>query len=652
MTGRLPPPVPQRRASIRPGPRTADVSFVELLKALVAAGLVDAGRAPTLVSRAEEQLGFLTKTRINEARATGSNVQALPKATAVELFMSFNERGLDEKPVREDAVTEVWAKLIGFAYLKLDPLKLDPAFAVRVVSKPFARKNGYLAIDERDGVVRIATHNPFDQWALESVERVTGKRIELAIASKTDIERLITEFYGFRQSVQRAEQQMTEGIDLGNLEQLVRLKSDQEIEASDEHIVHAVDYLLRYAFGQHASDIHIEPKRNDSTVRFRIDGSLHLVSRVPQVVHKAFVNRIKMLARLDIAERRKPQDGRIKTEFEGKPVEIRVSTLPVAFGEKLVLRIFDPALVSDDLATLGFIDRDKALFEDLISLPHGIILVTGPTGSGKTTTLYTALRKLATEDVNITTIEDPIENVFEGINQTAVMPQIGLDFAQVLRTVLRQDPDIVMVGEIRDLETARHAIQAALTGHLVFSTLHTNDSASAVTRLLDLGAQDFLLASTLVGVMAQRLVKKICAGCSVERILTTAEATSIGLDPSEGDVLVQYGQGCADCRKSGYRGRSAIVELFKVTPTIRRMIHERTSDMVIKEQARKDGMLTLREAAIKKMLMGETTYEQVVEVTSDEEERRPASPPLVGSASQAAATPAGVAPGANHKRVD
>ena len=592
MTARNPPPLPLRRGSARPGPRHTDVTFAELVKALVTASVVDPARAPILVSRADEQLAFLTKARVTEARAAGANIQALPAPTSAELFNSFVERGLDEKPIREDVVSEVWAGLIGFAYLKLDPLKLDPAFAVRVVSKPFARKNGYLAIDERDGVVRIATHNPFDQWALESVERVTGKRIELVIASKTDIERLITEFYGFRQSVQRAEQQISVGIDLGNLEQLVRLKSDQEIEASDEHIVHAVDYMLRYAFGQHASDIHIEPKRTESVVRFRIDGSLHAVSRVPQVVHKAFVNRIKMLARLDIAERRKPQDGRIKTEFEGKPVEIRVSTLPVAFGEKLVLRIFDPALVSDDLATLGFIDRDKALFEELISLPHGIILVTGPTGSGKTTTLYTALRKLATEDVNVTTIEDPIENVFEGINQTAVHPQIGLDFAQVLRTVLRQDPDIIMVGEIRDLETARHAIQAALTGHLVFSTLHTNDSASAITRLVDLGAQDFLLASTLVGVMAQRLVKKICTGCAVERVLSSDEAAAIGIDASQGEVLVQYGQGCADCRKTGYRGRNAIVELFKVTPAIRRMIHGRTSDMAIKEQARKDGMLT------------------------------------------------------------
>jgi general secretion pathway protein E len=463
--------------------------------------------------------------------------------------------------------------------------------------------------------VRVATFNPFDPLAHESVEQATGKRIELLLASKTDIERLITEFYGFRQSVQRAEQQISGGIDLGNFEQLVRMKSEQEIESSDEHVVHAVDYMFRYAFGQRASDVHIEPKREESVVRFRIDGGLHAVTRLPRAVHKAVVNRIKTLSRLDIAERRRPQDGRLKTEFEGKPVEIRVSTLPVAFGEKIVMRIFDPALVSDDLGTLGFFERDRQVFEELIAMPHGIVLVTGPTGSGKTTTLYTALRKLATDDVNVTTIEDPIENVFDGLNQTAVQPGLGLGFAEVLRTIMRQDPDIIMVGEIRDPDTAKHAIQAALTGHLVFSTLHTNDAASALTRMLDLGVERFLLASTIVGVMAQRLVKRICPSCAAERILSEDEARTLQLDVAEGGILVRYGAGCADCRKTGYRGRTAITELFKLTPAIRKMVQDGADEAAIKEAAHKDGMLTLREAAIKKLLAGETTYEQVVDVT-------------------------------------
>ncbi|NUP14303.1 MAG: type II/IV secretion system protein [Polyangiaceae bacterium] len=596
----------------------SEITLEALVAALVRERQLEPERARSVLTRQEEQLAVLRRARIAEARLAGSTATTPPAISPLELFLSFGEKGEDDKPIREDAVTEVWARLLHAPYVKLDPLKLDPAFTVRVVSKPFARKHGFLALEEKDGVLKIATYGLVDEWAKESVERVTGKRVELVIASKSDVERLITEFYGFRQSVQRAEQQITGGIDLGNLEQFVRMKSEQEIEASDEHVVHAVDYMFRYAFGQRASDIHIEPKRDDSIVRFRIDGSLHIASRMPRVVHMAVVNRVKMLSRLDIAEKRKPQDGRIRTEFDGKAIDIRVSTLPVAFGEKIVMRIFDPAIVSDDLATLGFFERDKKVFDDLITLPHGILLVTGPTGSGKTTTLYTALRKLACEDVNITTIEDPIENVFEGLNQTAIHPTIGLGFAEILRTILRQDPDIIMVGEIRDLETARHAIQAALTGHLVFSTLHTNDAATAISRLMDLGVQDFLLASTLAGVMAQRLVKKICPDCAAERALTDEEAATIGLDTSQGAILTRYGAGCASCRRTGYLGRSAIVELFRVTPLVRRLIHDRAGDGVIKEQAKKDGMLTLREAAIKKMLMGETTYDQVVEVTSED----------------------------------
>ncbi len=596
------------------------MSFEELLAGVVRAGLVPEERQSALLGMKDSQRASLVSARMIELKAAGAGSAAIGRPqsiTPVELLLSFRERGVDDRPVREDAVMEVWAELVGLPYVKLDPLKLDPDFTIRMVSKPFARKHGYLALDEQGGALRIATSDPFDDLALESVERATGKRIELVIASRTDIERLITEFYGFRQSVQRAEQQISGGIELGNFEQLVKMKSEQEIEGSDEHVIHAVDYMFRYAFGQRASDIHIEPKRDESVVRFRIDGSLHVVSQLPRAVHKAVVNRIKTLSRLDIAEKRKPQDGRIRTEFEGKGTEIRVSTLPVAFGEKIVMRIFDPAVVHDDLGRLGFFDRDRAVFEELIAMPHGIILVTGPTGSGKTTTLYTALRKLATADVNVTTIEDPIENVFEGLNQTAIQPALGLGFAEILRTILRQDPDIVMVGEIRDLDTARHAIQAALTGHLVFSTLHTNDAASAITRLLDLGVQDFLLASTLVGVMAQRLVKQICMACRSERVLPAEHAALLGLDTSEGEILVRYGAGCAECRKTGYKGRSAIVELFRVSPVLRKLIHGRADEALVKEQARKEGMLTLREAAVRKMLEGETTYEQVVEVTSE-----------------------------------
>jgi general secretion pathway protein E len=618
-------PVPPRPhsttspAQAAPGQKKG-LSFEELCEGLVVHRIIDRAQCDRLFEKKEAQIATVVRakmvgTKTNPVKATGDQHRAA--IGPVELFLSFGENGADERPIREDVVTEIFAKLAGFPYVKLDPLKLDASFSVGVLPRPFARKHCLLAIEEAQGIITFATSNPFDRIALEGVEHVTGKGLRLVIASKSDIDRLITDFYGFRQSVKRAEQHLAEGTDLGNLEQFVRMKSEQEIEASDEHVVHAVDYLLRYAFGQRGSDIHIEPKRNHSIVRFRIDGSLHRVNTLPKIVHNAVINRIKILARLDLAEKRRPQDGRIKTEFDGRAIDIRVSTLPVAFGEKVVMRIFDPELVHDDFSQLGFFDRDKAVFEDLITLTYGIILVTGPTGSGKTTTLYTALRKLATEDVNITTIEDPIEMVFEGINQTAVNPAIQLGFAETLRTILRQDPDIIMVGEIRDLDTAHHAIQAALTGHLVFSTLHTNDAPSAITRLMDLGLQDFLLASTLVGVMAQRLVKKVCAACAVERELTELEAELLGIEMGPEPLLVKFGLGCTDCRKTGYFGRSVVVELFKVSAEIRALIHKHAPETAIREQAKKEGMLTLRESAVAKMLAGETTFEQVIEATTE-----------------------------------
>jgi len=598
--------------------RRKEVSFEELLSFVEEAGLITASVGSTVLGKKDRALRLLVQERVAE-RAGGSEAELARAVSPIELLLATEPLGPDGAAVREDAVTQVFAKRVGMPYVKLDPLKLEPSFATSVFSKPFAKKHQMLALEESRGEITVATANPFDSWGVEAVERVSGKALRLVIASPSDIQNLISEFYGFRKSVQNAEQHLSEGIDLGNLEQFVRMKSEKEIEDSDEHVVHAVEYLLQYAFRQRASDIHIEPKRADSDVRFRIDGTLNQVNQLPRLVHNAVVNRIKTLARLDIGEKRRPQDGRIKTEFGDRPVEIRVSTLPVAFGEKVVLRIFDPTIVHDDLGALGFPARERTLFESLIALPNGIVLVTGPTGSGKTTTLYTALRKLATPHVNITTIEDPIEMVFERINQTAIQPAIGLGFAECLRTILRQDPDIVMVGEIRDLDTARHAIQAALTGHLVFSTLHTNDAPSAVTRLLDLGCQDFLVASTVAGIMAQRLVKKVCDHCASERELGDEEIERIGSPQLTGDEprVVRFGRGCVECRQSGYLGRRAIVEMMEVNQPIRRLISARADDRTIHDEACRGGMTTLREAAVTVMLAGETTYEQVMAVTRE-----------------------------------
>ena len=381
-------------------------------------------------------------------------------------------------------------------------------------------------------------------------------------------------------------------------------------------MVNAVDYLLSYAFDQRASDIHLEPKRDFSLTRFRIDGVLHNVHTMPKVVHNAVVSRIKMLSRMNIAEKRRPQDGRIKTEFKGREVELRVSMLPVAFGEKAVVRIFDPDILIQDLANLGFSPRESDLLESFIQEPHGIILVTGPTGSGKTTTLYSALRKLSSPDINIITIEDPIEMIYEEFNQIGVQPQIDFTFAAAIRTILRQDPDIIMVGEIRDYETLENAIQAALTGHLVLSTIHTNDAPSSITRLLDLGAPPFLINSTILGIIAQRLVRRVCPYCSKPYDLSAEEQGILGLNiPASSRGKIQIGEGCDKCRWTGYLGRTGIFEVMEMNDRIRKLISQKTENRQIKTEALKDGMITLHEGAIRKMLDGETTVSEVLRVT-------------------------------------
>ncbi len=600
--------------------RTTSLGFDELLTYLVEARVISSESARTLLDQELKQRMTAVRMRSpNSPPSLDEQRRLAPSVSAVELMMSFNMKDIHGEPIREDMIVELFAHKVGVPFVKLDPLKLDAAIVTSVFSKPFARKHGMLVIDADEARVLVATSDPFNALAMEAVQDVARKQVEFVLTPPSDIQRLITEFFGFQRSVERAEQDLSETFNLGNLEQFVRMQSEREIEASDQHVVNAVEYLFSYAFQQRASDIHIEPKRNESLVRFRIDGALHQVNKLPAVVHRAVINRIKTLARLDIGEKRRPQDGRIKTEFQQKAVEFRVSTLPVAFGEKAVLRIFDPDIVHDDIRQLGFFERDQQLFEKLITRPHGIVLVTGPTGSGKTTTLYTALRRLANDDVNITTIEDPIEMVFERINQTAVQSSIGISFASALRTILRQDPDIIMVGEIRDLETARNAIQASLTGHLVFSTLHTNDAPSAVARLLDLGIENFLLASTLSGLIAQRLVRRVCNGCAEERPLTESELGQLGglLDVTGGGLpLVREGVGCVDCRHTGFKGRQGIFEMFEINEAVRELIMQRASVDAIRAQARADGMLSLREAAVHKMLAGDTSLSEVLKVTA------------------------------------
>jgi len=502
-------------------------------------------------------------------------------------------------------------------FCKIDPLKLDVEMIESKISRPFARKHKMVPVAIRDGKVIVAMVNPFDHAAIDSYRPMAKQDIEIVVSAESDMMGVITEQYGFRTAVTKAGRDLARGaIDLGNLEQYIKLKSGAEIETSDQHIVNAVDYLLQHAYDSRASDIHIEPKREQAQIRFRIDGVLHEIQRVPKLVNLAVTSRLKTMCRMDIAEKRRPQDGRIKTEHDGKEIELRVSTLPTAFGEKVVMRIFDPEILMHDLGGLGFYEDELKTFADWIKRPHGIILVTGPTGSGKTVTLYSALKSLSSPEINITTIEDPIEMVWEDFNQTAVQNKVGITFASALRTILRQDPDIIMVGEIRDGETAQNAVQAALTGHLVFSTLHTNDASSSITRLVDLDIQPFLISSTLIGAMAQRLVRKICEHCRRNRPLSLEESSMLNLQAPEGKrIIVKEGAGCIRCRNTGYFGRTGIFEILPIDNAIRDLIDRGEDFLKIKDMAIKRGMRTLRQSALRKLAEGITSFEEVVRVT-------------------------------------
>ncbi len=541
------------------------------------------------------------------------------RAVAYEIIerLQFPSEGEAGGVLTEAGIARAIARDAGVDYVRIDPLRLDADLIESKVSRPFAKRHRMIPLAVRNGRLLVACADPYDLESIDSLRRIVDQELDLTVAAEPDILRAINEFYGLRHSVKRAERDLSAGMDLGNLEQLVRMKSESEIESSDQHIVNAVEFMLQHAYDTRASDIHIEPKRDFSLIRFRIDGVLHDIQTLPKLVHKAVVSRIKTMSRLDIAEKRRPQDGRLKTSRGDTEVELRVSTLPVAFGEKVVMRIFDPGVLMQELPALGFETEELDQFNDFISRPHGIVLVTGPTGSGKTTTLYSALRTIASRDINVTTIEDPIEMVYEEFNQTAVHNKAGVTFATALRHILRQDPDVIMVGEIRDGETAQYAVQAALTGHLVFSTLHTNDAASSVTRLADLGVERFLINSTLIAAMAQRLVRKVCPHCAEDQTLGDDEIQTLRLSVPEGKrVKVQVGAGCAECRTTGYLGRIGLFEVLPLGDRIKELVLEGADAPYIKREAVRLGMRTLRQAALRKLAQGVTTFEEVVRVTA------------------------------------
>jgi general secretion pathway protein E len=591
------------------GRKSREVTLSYLGEMLQNAGFID-DKQKIEVDNLDRQL----RAQSRSARARGED-----EASPFKALMGMNLTDASGSGTRVDdfLLARLIAEDARLKFFKIDPLKLDLEMIEAKISRPFAKKHRMTPVAVRDGKLIVAVVNPFDTVALDTYHQMVKQEIEVVVASESDIMGVITEQYGFRASVTKAGRDLGRGaIDLSNLEQYVKLKSGNEIETSDAHIVNAVDFLLQHAYDSRASDIHVEPKRESAMIRFRIDGVLHEIQRVPKLVNLAITSRIKTMCRMDIAERRRPQDGRIKTEREGKEVELRVSTLPTAFGEKLVMRIFDPDVLLRDLSGLGFYDDELKMFADWIKRPHGIILVTGPTGSGKTVTLYSALKSLASPEINITTIEDPIEMVWDEFNQTSVQTKIGITFPSALRTILRQDPDIIMVGEIRDEETAQNAVQAALTGHLVFSSLHTNDSATSVTRLIDLGIQPFLISSTLVGTMAQRLMRRICEDCKRNRPLSVEEAGMLNLQAPPGKrIIVKEGAGCIRCRNTGYFGRTGIFEILPIDNAIRDLIDRSEDFLKIKEMAVKRGMRTLRQSALRKLAEGVTSFEEVVRVT-------------------------------------
>ena len=594
-------------------------SAESVCKILLKQGLISENQKKEILLKKDRLLNKLEQLRAMKQTSAASKGKIRNPVTSVDVIHSLKMERADDssKVLDEETVFQALAKSWKIPYRKVDPLKLDLNVVTTTIPHTFARKHLVLPIEINDGWLTVATPDPFNVEILSDIAQVSQLKVKTVVSPKTDIIKIINEFFGFKRSIAAAESQFAKPmVDLGNLEQYVRLRSADELPSNDQHIVNAVDHLFSYAFDQRASDVHIEPKRDKSIVRLRIDGTLHTVYQIPKNVHSAVVSRIKNLARLDMAEKRKPQDGRIKMEKGGVEAELRVSSVPVAFGEKLVMRIMDPDILFQALENLGFTSMDLIRFQQFINMPHGIVLVCGPTGSGKSTTLYSTLRELSSPDINITTVEDPIEMIHEDFNQIGVQPQIGITFASILRNILRQDPDIIMLGEMRDVETAENAIQASLTGHLVLSTLHTNDAPSAITRLLDLGIPSFLIQATLVGILAQRLVRKICPYCKEVLEMDHQELASLGLDlGKEGKIQLHRGKGCLKCRSTGHIGRSGIFEVLPVTEGIRKLIKPECDTEAIRDVARKEGMVTLRENAIRKLLDGRTTYQEVMRVT-------------------------------------
>ncbi len=519
-----------------------------------------------------------------------------------------------------EALARFLAEQAGQDYYRIDPLKIDVAKVTQVMSYAFTQRHNILAVEVGPQEVTIASAEPWvNSWEAD-LEHVLQKRIKRVVANPLEIKRLTTEFYSLANSISLAISGGNKTVSgLSNLEQMLELGNIKDPEANDQHIISIVDWLLQYAFDQRASDIHIEPRREKGNVRFRIDGVLYTVYALPMQVMSAVTSRLKILARMNVAEKRRPQDGRLKTKSpNGEEIELRLSTLPTAFGEKLVMRIFDPEVLLRPFESLGLVGEDLERWKKMTGYNHGIVIITGPTGSGKTTTLYSTLKMLATDEVNVCTIEDPIEMVEPTFNQMQVQDNIELDFASGVKALLRQDPDIIMIGEVRDLPTAEMAIQSALTGHLVFTTLHTNDAPSAITRLLELGVAPYLIKATVIGVVAQRLVRVLCPHCKT-RAAITEEEWKVLTSPWSVRMpkTVASSVGCLECRQTGYKGRQGLYEVMPMTEALQNCIDDNTDLQKLRQEAFKEGMRSLRLSGAQKVAAGITTVSEVLRVTPD-----------------------------------
>jgi general secretion pathway protein E len=560
--------------------------------------------------------GVISQEEANRTIARCAQAESV-QHPMVRLANVSMRRVIDNKPLDIELLTQWLAARVGMDYLRIDPIKVDVSKVADAMGAVYAERHRILPVVVSASEITVATSEPFVvDWVAE-VERQSRRSVRRVLASPQEIHRYTAEFYALAKSVKAANKA---GANTGaSFEQLVELgRSNKQLDANDQSVVQVVDWLWQYAFDQRASDIHLEPRREQGVIRFRIDGVLHPVYQMPMGVLNAMTARIKLLGRMDVIERRRPQDGRIKTRNpRGDEIEMRISTLPTAFGEKMVMRIFDPDNTVKDLDALGFSSHDAQRWEALVKRPHGIILVTGPTGSGKTTTLYATLKRVATEEVNVSTVEDPIEMIEPAFNQTQVQPQLDFGFPQGLRALMRQDPDIIMVGEIRDLETAEMAVQAALTGHLVFSTLHTNDAPSAVTRLMELGIPPYLINATLLGVLAQRLVRNLCKNCRVRDESVSRDDVTELIKPWQlnGGYKPFKPVGCVDCRMTGFMGRMGLYELLTVTDGFKAKVTSDPSIAALRRQAITDGMRPLRLAGVLRVAEGQTVIEEVLTST-------------------------------------